>query len=54
VPGEIIGFDLGALPRRDAGFVYRHEIVNHIRGPGTIEATRGAARDRRLQVVAGG
>jgi len=40
-----------ALPRWDTGFVYRNEIVNHIRGPGTIDAAWGATRDARLQVV---
>jgi len=54
VPWEVIGCDLTALPRRDTGFVYRNEIVNHIRGLGTIDTEHGATKDGRLRVVTGG
>ncbi|WP_299435878.1 5'-nucleotidase C-terminal domain-containing protein [uncultured Rhodospira sp.] len=51
VPGEIVGYDLTALPKRDTGFVYRNEIVAEIREAGTITPDLGAALDGRLSVV---
>ncbi len=51
VPGEIAGYDLTALPKRDTGFVYRNEIVAEIREAGTVSPDLGARLDGRLGVV---
>ncbi len=51
VPGDIVGFDLTALPRRDTGFVYRNEVVSRIRDLGTLTPEAGARLDGRLTVV---
>jgi 2',3'-cyclic-nucleotide 2'-phosphodiesterase (5'-nucleotidase family) len=51
VPGDIVGYDLTALPKRDTGFVYRNEIVAEIREAGTITPDLGARLDGRLSVV---
>lgn len=52
VPGEIRGFDLTALPKRDTGFVYRNEVVAQIRALGTLRPEHGARKDGRLVVSA--
>lgn len=52
VPGEIVGYDLTALPRRDTGFVYRNEIVAQIRDLGELTPEAGGRLDGRLQVAA--
>lgn len=36
IPGEIPGYDLRALPRRNTGLVYRNVLVDHIRRLGQI------------------
>lgn len=51
VPGDIVGYDLTALAKRDTGFVYRNEIINHIRELGTVSGVDGAIKDGRLTVV---
>jgi 5'-nucleotidase / UDP-sugar diphosphatase len=51
VPGDIAGFDLRPLPKRDLGLVLRNEIVAYIRKIGRIGKATGACLDRRLTVI---
>lgn len=53
VPGDIVGFDLTALPRHDTGLVYRNEVVAQIRSAGTLTPEHGARLDGRLTVTGG-
>jgi 2',3'-cyclic-nucleotide 2'-phosphodiesterase (5'-nucleotidase family) len=53
VPGDVVGYDLTALPKRDTGFVYRNEVIAQIRDAGKITPDMGARLDGRLKVVSG-
>ena len=51
VKGDIVGYDLRSLPKKDTGLVYRNQIVKYIKDQGVISADNGAAKDGRLTVL---
>jgi len=51
VPGDLVGYDLRALPSYNTGLVYRDEIGQHLRALGTLDDPPGGFLDGRLNVI---